>query len=501
MLDGLLLGAEQLFAVQPLLWLVIGSVLGVWLGGVPGLGPIIIMALAVPFTFAMDPLSSLLLLASLHAGGAYGGAISSILLNVPGEASSAATAFDGYPMAQQGHAETALGLSLGSSLVGHIVGLAFLVSLSPFIVSFALEFGPPEYFCLALLGLSVVAFAAQGSTRKGLIMGCFGICIGFIGIDTVRGSPRYTMGSLYLQDGLPWVAIIIGFFAIAEIVKLSYATGTISTSGRLGGSVWRGIAMTFQYPKTLITSTLLGVGIGGMPGVGATTANFLAYATAIRISKTPERFGKGAPEGVIAPEAANNSCVAAALIPTLTLGIPAGAGTAVLLTAVIIQGIQPGPSLFQNQPALIYAFFLGILLSAAIFFVLMSFMVRFIARITIVRSEILVPVLLIVSFVGTYALNSSMGTVIVAAVFGIIGYVLREKNFPVVCFIVGLVLGPMAETSFHQSMSMSGNNYLMFFSRPICIVLLLASAVMIGWQPLSSLARRLCRRGAEPVRG
>src|SRR6185312_4934739 len=299
---------------------------GLWIGVVPGLGPIMAMAILFPFTFLMKPLAGLLMLASIHVAGTYAGSISAIMINVPGEAASAATTFDGYALTRQGKVRVALGLSVTASFVGAIVGSLALILASKPLVSVALKFGPAEYFALAMLGLCVVSVASQGATLKGLLMGCLGLAISFIGTDEVLGFPRFTFGIVQLEGKVGMVPVLIGLFAISELMELMLRGGTISEGGTLSGGLLDGIKETFRYPMALLRGLGVGVFCGIIPGVGAVTANLLAYIVERRVAKEPERFGKGAPEGVIAPEASNNACIHAALIPTLTLGIPHSAG-------------------------------------------------------------------------------------------------------------------------------------------------------------------------------
>ena len=317
MLDNLILGLIAALQVKQFAFMALGTVIGLWVGVLPGLGGPVAMAVLIPFTFSMDPLSALLMLASISVGAAFGGSVTSILLNIPGEASSAATAYDGYPMAQQGKAKVAMGLSAGASMAAAIVGVLILMFASGPVAKAALAFSPAEYFALAILGLTVVSVAALGSTIKGLAMGALGIAISLIGINSILGSERYTFGFVYLLDGISFVPVMVGLFAITELTSMILQGGTIAKTGRLEGSLWDGFWATFRYPFTLIQSTAVGAFLGMIPGIGATAANFLAYSVAQRSSRHPEKFGKGAPEGVIAPEASNNSCIPTSLIPAL----------------------------------------------------------------------------------------------------------------------------------------------------------------------------------------
>ena len=499
-MENLLMGFEAVIHGYRLLWVLLGTVSGLWIGAIPGLGPVMATAVILPFTFAMEPLSALLLLSSIHAAGSYGGSISAILLNVPGEATSAATTFDGYPMARQGKARVALGISVASSFFGALCGVIVLMTLANPILKVALKFSPAEYFALAILGLSVVAVASTGSTFKGLAMGCLGLGVSFVGVGAVLGIPRYTFGSLYLQAGIGFVPVMIGLFAVSELIMMSTRGGTIAQTGRLEGSLWQGILMILKYPLALIKSTVIGIIIGAIPGVGATAANFIAYSVVQKTSKHPEDFGKGAPEGVIAPEASNNACVSATLIPALTLGIPGGASSAILLVAITVHGLRPGAMLFTSQPELVYGFFAGLLVGTLLFSICGILMTRWFALITIIKVEILAPLLMIASLTGAYAYQRSISDIFVAIFFGLFGYFTRKHGYPVIGLVIGLILGKLAEESFHQALMMSGGDYTTFITRPISgVTLLISLALIFGPEIKKRLGAFLGRRRTEKM--
>lgn len=484
-MDNLLIGLGALADPGRIFFIVLGTFVGIWIGALPGLGPVTATAIVLPFTYFMDPLSALLLIASIYSASAYAGSVSSILLNVPGEATSAATAFDGYPMAQQGKARVALGLSLAASLFGALVGVFVLTFASQPILKIALMFSPAEYFALAVLGLVAISASGGGNLYKGLAMCGLGVSISFIGVDGVIGVPRYTFGTLYLQNGISLIAVMIGLFAISEVIGMMLSGGSIAKAGKLTGSLLEGIKMTLRFPKALGVSTAVGVMIGIIPGVGATTANFLTYNLAQRMSRTPEMFGKGAPEGVIAPEASNNACVCSSLIPALTLGIPGGATSAVLLVALTVHGIRPGTMLFTTQPELIYGFFVGLFFASLLFFVMGAVLTNSFALMTTIRTDILAPILMVASLVGAYAYQQNPLDVLVAIVFGVVGFFLKRHKFPVAGIVMGLVLGSLAEISFHQSLMMTGGSYEIFYERPIAATLLGISALLIVWPLIS----------------
>ena len=489
-MENILIGLEAALEPSRLMFMIVGTFVGIWIGALPGLGPVTATAIILPFTYFMDPLSALLLIASIYSASAYSGSVSSILLNIPGEATSAATAFDGYPMAQQGKARVALGLSLTASLVGAIAGCLVLTFASEPLLQIALKFSPAEYFALAVLGLVAISAAGGGNIYKGLAMCCVGMAIGFVGVDSVIGVPRYTFDTLYLQSGFSLVAVMTGLFAVSEVIGMMLSGGTIAKQGELKGSLWDGVVETFKHPKALSVSTVLGMIIGIMPGVGATTANFVCYNVAQRMSKTPEQFGKGSAEGIIAPEASNNSCVCTSLIPALTLGIPGGATSAVLLIALTVHGIRPGTMLFTSQPDLIYGFFVGVFIASILFFVMGALLTNSFALMTTAKNEILAPILLVASLIGAYAYQQNPTDVLVAIVVGFAGYFFKRHAFPVAGIVMGLVLGPLAEVSFHQSLMMTGGSYGIFIERPICAGLLALSALMVIWPLVARLIRK-----------
>lgn len=461
-----------------------------WVGVIPGLGPITAMALLIPFTFAMEPLAALLMLASISAAANCSGSFTSILLNVPGETTAAATCFDGYPMARQGRARVAIGLSIGASLFGALAGMLAVIALTEPLLVLAKAFSPAEYFALAMLGLAVVAMLSREAPVKGVMMAGLGLCLSFVGVDSVMGEARFAFGVLELQSGIGLVPVTVGLFAISEIIGWIVTREAVSRMGALTGSVWQGLVDTFRHPIALVRSTVVGIGIGITPGVGAVAASFLSYAIEKRTSRTPERFGEGAPEGVIAPEAANNSAVCASLVPALTLGIPGGATSALLLVALTVHGLRPGTMLFTTQPDLIWGFFVGLMIGALMFAAMGLLMTNLFARVTLVRAEILAPIFLVISFAGVYAQDQRLFDVFLALFFGILGYVARRFGYPVVPLVIGLVLGTLAETSFHQGLTIAGGDVIAMLTRPGTAGLLAGAVLLLGWTFLGELRRK-----------
>ncbi len=492
MLDNLVIGLWAALGWNQLLAMFLATCAGLFVGVVPGLGPITAMALLIPFTFTMNPLSALLALASISIAANCSGSFTSILLNVPGETSAAATCYDGHPMARQGRATIAIGLSIGASFFAAVVAVLGVIAIAEPLINIALAFGPPEYFALAAIGIAFVASLSQKSAGKGLLMAALGLWLSCIGIDAVVGEMRFTFGLLELQDGIGLVPVMTGIFAITEIMQWIQERGTIARGGRLEGSVWQGIFDTFRYPVALVRSTLVGVIVGIIPGVGATAASFLAYEVEMRASSTPERFGRGAPEGVIAPEAANNSAISAGLAPMLMLGIPGGATAALLLVALTVHGIRPGTLLFSTQPGLVYGFLIGLLIGAIMFMLVSVLCARLLAMVTLVRAELLAPIFLVISFAGVFAQDQKFSDVIVTILFGLLGCMAQAFGYPTVPLVLGLVLGRLLETSFYQSLAISGGDWTVFFTRPLSASMLgMAAAVII--LPVIGRLRRIVR--------
>jgi putative tricarboxylic transport membrane protein len=483
-IDNIVLGLSATLAWDRMLIMFGGTVLGLLLGAMPGLGPLAAMALLIPFTFTMDPLAAVLGLASISVAANCSGSFSSILLNVPGETASTATCFDGHPMARQGLATVAIGLSIGASFVAAVIGMIAVILVIQPLTNVALAFGPPENFALALIAIAFVSSLSRRSIAKGLVMAAFGLWLSTVGIDSVNGEQRFTLGLLDLQDGIDLVPVLTGVFAVTEITGWIQERGTIARLGRLEGSVWRGVFDTFRYPVALLRSTLVGIGVGVIPGVGSVIASFLAYEVEKLSGASPERFGQGAPEGVIAPEAANNSSISASLAPALALGIPGGATSALLLVALMVHGIRPGSMLFTSHAQLLYGFLVGMIIGAVMFLLVSVLFARPLALVTLVRAELLAPIFLILCFAGVYAQDQQFSDIVLAILFGLVGCAAKALDFPPVPLVLGLVVGRLLETSVIQSLAISGGDWTIFFTRPVSGSLLGVAALIIAYTAL-----------------
>lgn len=474
-----------------LLVALLGTVLGIVFGALPGVGPTLAIALMLSLTFGMPPDAALIFLGSIFGSTIYGGSISAILLNVPGTPGSVATSLDGHPMAQQGKGGVALGISTTASTLGGMASLLLLWTLAPVIARVSVKIGPAEYFMLALLGLSIVASVSRGATLKGFLAACLGLMLTFFGYDLITGYQRFTFGLTYLEDGIPEIQLIIGLFGIAQALALAEEGGTISKIGEVAGSAWKGIWITLRYYVTLLRSIAIGALLGTLPGVGITTANFLAYNEAMRSPKDKHiPFGQGNPEGVVASEAANNAVEGGALIPTLTLGIPGSAASALFLGALMIQGLRPGMELFTVSGKIVYSAFAGMLLGFIMMFLLGMLGARFFVRVTLVPSEVLVPLIILLTLTGSYAVANSLEDVILTALFGFIGYVMNRHHYPTVPLVLGVVLGSLIEKNFHRALLAGHGSYAVFVTRPISLILLLIIVVAVLYPYLGNWLKR-----------
>ena len=493
---GTLIEGIQLVFTWPVIgWLVIGILLGIVLGGLPGIGAPVGMAIILPLTIPLDPVSALVLLTAIYSGGMYGGSITAILLNAPGTSAAAATTIDGYPMAEKGLAKNALAIATTASALNGFAAAIILIIASPVLIGVVLAFGSPEYFLLALLGIAMITVVAKGSVVKGCIAGAFGFMISTIGFAVFSATPRYTFGDLSLSNGIDFVAALIGMFAFAEMMKLAAKNQISEDSVGVGGSIVKGIKTVFNYPKTLIKSGLLGMSIGMVPGSGATTSTFVSYAEAARTQTKDAIFGDGDPRGVLAAEGANNPTVSGSLVPTLSFGIPGSGSTAVLLGGLLLHGLQPGPQLFDAELQLTYAIFLSLFLGNIVILAVGFSIIPYLSEITTIDTNSIVPLVVVMAFAGTYTLNQNWYDVFAVLILGIIGYYMVKYNYSVIAFVLGIVLGPIAEENFFQSLQISGGDYFIFVSpeRPLSLVIsVLIVILLIG----PSIKRKLDKQEA-----
>jgi putative tricarboxylic transport membrane protein len=492
MKEGLVMWLDAFLTVltpEYLLIILVGTIIGLIIGALPGLGPAFTLALFLPVTFGMEPGPALVLLGALYSSAVYGGAITAILINAPGTSGSVATSFDGYPLAQQGKGGLALGAATTASLFGGIVGFFALVTISPLIAGIALKIDPATYFMLALFGLSMVAYASHGNTVKGLMLGCFGLLLSFIGRDPINGGLRFTFGIEYLESGLPFVPAVIGLFAVSQAFILSEKSGTISRVGSNLTRVWEGVTATFKRPKNLIRSSFIGVGLGAIPGIGISTSNFISYLFEQRSSKKPESYGKGNVGGVIASESANNSTVLSELIPALTLGIPGGATAAIFLAALTLHGIQPGGEFFDRSSSLSFVVFMGMLFAQIAFFVIGLLGMKLFVQVVRIPNQILSVGIITLGIVGSYVYDYNILDVVVTLVFGVIGYIMTKNNYPLAPLILGLILGEMVESNYRRALIISNGSPSIFF-QPIPLIVLIITLLVMLWPYISKIFKK-----------
>ena len=467
---------------------IVGIVSGIILGAIPGLGPTMAIVIFLPLTFYMSPIFSMMLLIGIYRGGIYGGSISAILINTPGTPTASATLLDGYPMAKQGKALKALDAALYGSLSGDIFGILLLILCAEPLAKVALKFGPAEYFSLVLLSLTIVASVSGKSILKGLIVAVFGIVLSLVGLDPILGSERFTFGTTTLLEGIPYIPLLMGLFALSEILTLAEkgmtATGDEKTDANINVSE-KGDRLTFKefWSKRMLVlrSGIIGAFFGALPGLGGTAAAFGAYGIAQKTSKHPEKFGTGVVEGVLAPETANNAVCGAALIPTIALGIPGDGTTAVLLGAFVLAGLTPGPLVFTKHAATMYAIFMGLLISGIFLYIFAKIAIRAFALILKVPKSQLFSIVIVLCVIGSYVYGNNIFSVWVMFLGGILGYIMRKYDFPLAPLVIAMILSPILESSLRQALIISSGDISIFFARPISAVFLLFTIISVSY--------------------
>ncbi|WP_192895693.1 tripartite tricarboxylate transporter permease [Arsenicitalea aurantiaca] len=488
--DNIILGLETALSLSNLWWCFVGVFLGTLLGVIPGIGVLAAISMLFPLTFQLDATAALIMLAGIWYGTTYGGSTAAILLNVPGAPANAITALDGYPMSQQGRAGVALFMTTIASFFGGSVGIILLMTFSGVISSAALQFSSAEYFALMLLGLVAASNISNGSMLKGLIMVCLGVLFGIVGSDIYTGMRRFTFGVVELADGIALIALAMGLFGVAEV---------IASVGKVDVAKLDPKSLSFAAMKPsrsemrrswlpMIRGSAVGSFFGTLPGTGPSIAAFMAYAVEKRSSKTPERFGKGAIEGIMAPESANNAADQTSFIPTLALGIPGSATMALMLGALMIHGIAPGPQLMTEQPSLFWGLVMSFWIGNILLLVLNIPLIGLWVRLLQVPYQWLFPAVLMFVCIGTYSVNNSWFDVVLVALFGGLGYTLRTLGFPAAPMLLGFVLGPMMEEHFRRAMLLGRGDPATFIERPISLVVLLVTLALLLWgvRPLFS---------------
>ncbi len=478
--------------LQPdnLLFCFIGCVIGTLIGVLPGLGPVATISLLLPSTFHIPPVSAIIMLGGIYYGAMYGGSITSILVNIPGEAASVVTCLDGYQMARQGRAGPALGISAFGSFIAGTLATVLIMLVAPPLARFALQFGPPEYFALMFLGLTVLTFLASGSMIKALMMACVGIFLGTIGTDNISGLERFTYRSYTLMDGLGLVPVIMGLFGISEVlVNIDEASRQEIYQTRISNLLptlrdWKDSALA------ILRGTFIGFFLGILPGGGAVIASFAAYAVEKRVSRHPEKFGTGVIEGVASPEAANNAASQGAFIPLLTLGIPANVVMAILLGALLIHNIKVGPLLIKDHPNLFWGILGSMYVGNFMLLLLNVPLIGIWVKILKIPYVILFPLILLFCLIGVYSINNNPYEIAIMIIFGIVGYLLKKFSYEGAPLILAFVLSPLLENALRQSLIMSQGRFSVFFTRPISLFLIVIAFILLVMPLLPGLKKR-----------
>ncbi|PKN61526.1 MAG: tricarboxylic transporter [Deltaproteobacteria bacterium HGW-Deltaproteobacteria-15] len=484
MFESLVFAAAKILEPMSIVSLLLGMSLGAIFGLLPGLGGILSMAVALPFSYGMEPMHAMFLFAGIMSSEGFGGAIPSILLNTPGTAQNAATCLDGYPMAKRGEGGRAISIAATSCLAGSIGGVVVTLVLLPVVKPLVYSFGYPEFFWLTALGLITIAVAAKGNMIKGLAGGGIGVLISMIGYTEMFGAFRYTMGSDYLWDGISLVPFVTGLFALSELIIYASRGGSTASLVDTSQVNWssqalQGVMDVVKRPMLTIRSAIVGALVGVVPGLGGPVASFVSYTVAMRSSKNPEQFGKGSPEGVLACETAMDAKDGGALLPTVAFGIPGSPDQAILLGGFILHGLQPGPLMIRDHMEIVYALLLGIVFAQVCLSFLGLLIAPWMARLSTVRNRIIAPFVLLLVFFGAYMGRTNIFDVGVALFAGLLGYFMRRCGFPLVTVVMGFILGPLAERAFLQSLQMSDGSYLVFVTRPISAGLALLLVAML----------------------
>lgn len=466
----------------PFFWVLLGTVLSIFVGAIPGLTGGMLIALAMPLSLFMDSTHAIIMMVAMTVGSVSGGLISATLLRMPGTPSSVMTTFDGFPMAQRGEAERALGLSIGASVIGGLIAGFFLVVLAVPVSRWATTFGPWEYFAMVLMALVLIASISQGSMVKGLLSGALGIAFALPGLNPSDGQLRLTMGWHELNAGFALLPVLLGIFVMSQVITDALEIQKKAVPIKVGGaSIFQSLRVWRQHWSNILRSGVIGTWIGILPGVGASISSMVAYATARTLSKTPEKFGTGHDEGIIASEAANNANVGGSLIPLITMGIPGAPIDAILLGALILHNIQPGPLLFVNSPDFAWALIAAYLVATVLMFLIMTFSVRWIAKLMLVNRAILLPGIFVFCVIGAYALSNRMFDVWVLLFFGILGFGMQRCRVPLGPFVIGFVLARILEEELRSGMQLTRAGLWGILDRPIALTFIGISIITMIW--------------------
>ena len=471
-----------------IVWVTIGGFLGTIIGMLPGLGPATGVAVLLPLTFSMGPTAALITMGGVYYGAMYGGSRASILINTPGDGAAVAATFDGYPMTLKGRAESALAVSAIASFIGGVFATICMVAIAIPVARFALKFGPAEYFMLFLFALSATASMTEGNRLRGFIATILGLMIATIGIDGQSGVSRFTMGILELQSGIDFLIVIIAVYALGEVFKSfkNIETGHVNVQKKFG-KIWLSKEEWKRSVWPILRSAPLGFFVGALPGAGGTMASLMSYNNERQLSKHPEEFGEGAIEGLAAPESANNAASVGAMIPMLTLGIPGSGTTAVMMGALLLLGLQPGPMLFQQQPLIVWGLIASMFVGNIILAVMNIPLAGLLVRVLSVPPKILYPIVLGLAFVGAYAISYSVMDFFLLVLFGLLGYFMSKTKFPATPMILAVIVGNNMEQSFRRAYKIADGDIGIFFGSPICLILFSLTVISIVYPLVKAL--------------
>lgn len=492
------LGTLLTFLTDPFLMglMAFGTLLGIVLGAMPGISSTMALAILLPATFSMQPAAAILFLMTVFMASVYGGSISAILMKLPGTPASIVTQMDGYPMAQKGRAGQALTYALVASTIGAIFGLILLVLLAPVLAGLATNFRSPEFAAIALFGIVMLSFASGGSILVATVVGFVGILLGMIGFDPLTDAQRMTLNAPALQSGLNLIPVMIGLFGLAEILNNLVADGRRTPAQPVIGRILVPLRDLLSRWKVMLRGSLIGTFVGAIPAAGSAVAVSIAYAQERKLSKTPEAFGTGHPDGVVAPEAANSAAVGGSLIPLVSLGIPGDSITAVLMGALMIHGLTPGPLLFANNPEFVSWIYASVLLGLVGTLVLGLALIRGVVLVTRIPTQLMAVFITVFCVIGAFSIRNDMNDVYVMIAFGVVGLVFMRVGLPVTSLAFGLILGPILEENLRRSLMLSRGSWTVFLDRPIAAALVLISLALILFPMLGTLRNRLRRRPA-----
>lgn len=496
MLDLFSKGFTEFFHLSNFIYMNIGLLLGIIFGAIPGLTVMLCLVLFLPFTYTLGPIPSFMFLLGIYCAGSYGGSISAILIKTPGTPHATATMLDGYPLAQQGYPKKALQLALEASVFGGLFSAFVLLFLAPTVAKFAMKIGSPEYFLICLFGLTIISGVSGKSLIRGIISGCFGLFISIVGMDLISGGvTRFTFDNVNLYGGFDLVIVLIGLFALIEIMSNgSKKVGSAEYKANITNTSKDDKIHRHEYKRLVLPafiSSILGVVIGIIPGTGASMASFLSYDTTRKLSKKPEEFGNGSIEAIAAAESANNAVTGATLIPLLTLGIPGDGAVAIMLGALMVNSLTPGPNLFVEHGSTMYAIMIGLIFVNIFMFLQGKYLTKLFAKVVSIPSDILTPIIVVFCFAGAYSIKKSLFDVAVAIVFGIIAYILKNLDYPTIPILLGLVLGGLTEKNFRRSLLISDGDLSIFVTRPISLIFVLLIIVVIGMIIYNNYKQRL----------